>query len=85
MKAKLEFNLPEEAPEHRYALAGTDALLLIEDVLNEIRSQLKHGSGYFGAWKNEEGKECAADDDTLIRVREYICEMKRERGLPDLI
>ena len=75
MKAILEFNLPEDQHDHKYALAGTDALLVISDLLNEIRSKLKYDSGQF--------KDC--DEKTLEIVREYVVELKRDRELPELI
>jgi hypothetical protein len=75
MKATLEFELPEDQHEHTYALAGTDALLAIDDLLNEIRSCLKHDCG--------ELKGC--DYDTLERVRDLVCSLKESRRLPELI
>jgi hypothetical protein len=85
MKATLEYNLPEDEMDMKYAMAGLDALLLIDDVLNEIRSYLKHESG--------ELKECKDWDDnrrpscpyTLQKVVEYICELKEAKRLPELI
>ena len=37
MKATLEFDLPEEEQEHRYAMAGVDALQLVNDIEEAIR------------------------------------------------
>jgi hypothetical protein len=94
MKAILKFNLPEEEPEHKYALAGTDALLVIEDILNEIRSFLKHGDGEFHnfqaeVWNEETNqfdvKTMDACHHTLERVAEVIWELKKSRNLPELI
>ena len=34
---------PDDAREHRYALAGRDALIALEMIENAIRSRLKHG------------------------------------------
>ena len=34
---------PDDEREHRYALAGKDALIALEEIANEIRSRLKHG------------------------------------------
>lgn len=73
-KATLTYNLPEEENEHKYALAGVDALLVISDLMSEIRSKLKHDCGYF--------KDC--DEDTLEKVREFIIELKQDRNLPEL-
>jgi hypothetical protein len=74
MKATLTFNLPEEQHDHAYALAGTDALLVISDILNEIRTKLKYDSGEF--------KDC--DEKTLEIVRDFIVELKQDRNLPEL-
>ena len=45
-KATLAFNLsdPDDAQEHRYALAGKDALIALERLCEQIRSALKYGS-----------------------------------------
>jgi hypothetical protein len=45
MKALLRFDLsdPDDAREHRYALAGRDALIALEVIDNRCRSVLKHG------------------------------------------
>ena len=74
MKATLEFNLPEEQDDHRYALAGTSALLAIDDLFGAIRSKLKHDSG--------ELADC--DDETLEKVREFMVRVVRDRELPEL-
>lgn len=84
MKAILEFNLPEEASDHLHAVHGTSTLLVIHDLLDEIRSKLKHDSGYFGAWRDEDGKEMVADYATLERVREFLNETMLERNIPSL-
>jgi len=94
MKAILEFNLPEEEPEHKYALAGLDALLVIEDICNEIRNHLKYGGGEFhdfqtDVWNEEtnqfDKKTMDACPHTLEKVAEYIYELKQKRNLPELI
>ena len=93
MKATIEFDLPEEEYEHKYALAGTDALLLIEDLCNEIRSKLRHNSGDFREFNTEEYKEdgsiikkkVSGDDDTLDYVWKWIIEQKQNRQLPELV
>jgi hypothetical protein len=94
MKAHLIFNLPEEEPEHKYALAGADALLAIEDLLNEIRSFLKYGAGEFGEFKTEvwnddteqyETKTVSGCQHTLEKVSEYLYELKQSRRLPELV
>ena len=94
MIATLQFTLPEEEPEHKYALAGLDALLTIEDILNEIRSFFKHGDGDFHnfqaeVWNEETNKFDVKTMDachhTLERVAEVIWEFKKSRNLPDLV
>jgi hypothetical protein len=94
MKAILEFNLPEEESEHSYALAGTDALLVIDDLLNEIRTKLKYDSGQLKEWNTEvyneetdsfEPKKVQGCDYTLERVRDILLELRTERRLPELI
>lgn len=93
MKATIEFTLPEEQDEHAYALAGVDALLCIDDLLNEIRNKLKYDGGRFKEWDveiyNEDGtrlqKTVAGCDYTLERVRDILIELKNDRKLPDLV
>jgi hypothetical protein len=45
MIATLRFDLsdPDDAREHRYALAGRDALIALELIESRCRSVLKHG------------------------------------------
>lgn len=94
MKATLTFDLPEETPEHKYALAGLDALLLISDLEMEIRSKLNNGTGEFvdfiyEKWDDESGEfakeRVNGDDATLHAVWNWIIEQKRERNLPELV
>lgn len=93
MKAILEFALPEEEPEHKYALAGTDALILIEDLCSEIRAKLKYDTGEFKEFKAEEWDEernefvkitAKGDDHTLEKVYDWILDQKQRRNLPEL-
>jgi hypothetical protein len=42
MKATLEFTLPDDEPEHRYALAGRDALIALEQIDNWAQGKIKH-------------------------------------------
>jgi len=85
MKATIEYQLPEEEHDMKYALAGVDALLVLDDIDNEIRSYLKYGSGELRQFVTEEGKECPACHETLEVVKAWIWERRRERNLPDLI
>lgn len=93
MKAILEFNLPEDQDDHAYALAGTDALLVIEDLLNEIRNKLRYDSGEFREWDAEvydddgsvSKKRVEACDYTLEKVRDVLIRLKENRNLPELV
>ncbi len=94
MKATLTFDLPEEEPEHKYALAGTDALILIEDLCSEIRAKLKYDTGEFKEFKAEKWDEekdefvkitAKGDDYTLEKVFDWIIEQKQRRNLPELV
>lgn len=44
MKAKLEFDLPEEQEEFNYAIRGIDYSIAIEDFAQIMRGHLKYGS-----------------------------------------
>jgi hypothetical protein len=93
MRAILEFSLPEEQDDHAYALSGLDALLVISDLENEIRSKLRYDSGEFkefnvesydddGKKSNRRVKGC---DDTLEQVWNLLIRFKSERNLPELV
>jgi hypothetical protein len=84
VKATLEFDLPEERTEHICAVKGMDSILIIDDLLNEIRAFLKHGSGEFREWRDEEGKTHTGCDATLEKVRSYIWELRKDNEIPDL-
>jgi hypothetical protein len=84
MKAILEFSLPEDADEHKYALSGVDALLAIDDISEAIRSFLNHGCGELKDFTDEDGMKHPCCYDTLERVAELIYKIKQERGLPEL-
>lgn len=43
VKATLQFDLPEDEREHRYALAGRDALIALAEIDQWARGVLKHG------------------------------------------
>jgi len=45
MRATLRFDLddPDDSREHRYALAGRDALVALEAIEQHLRGRLKHG------------------------------------------
>jgi hypothetical protein len=84
MKATLEFTLPEDSTEHICAVKGKDAILVLDDLLSEIRAFLKHGTGEFKSFKNYEGRECRACPDTLEKIRSYIWELRKDNEIPDL-
>ena len=44
MKAILEFNLPEEAQAHNYAVNATEAFCALTDIYQKIRSVRKYGA-----------------------------------------
>ena len=92
MKATLEFSLPEEEPEHRYALAGVDALLLISDLENEIRAKLRYDTGEFKEFDSKRydddgvtSERVQGHDDTLEAVWHWIIRQKQARNLPELV
>ena len=60
MKATLEFTLPDDEPEHRYALAGRDALIALEQIDNWARGILKHGE------PGDEGERLLREVRTMI-------------------
>lgn len=85
MKATLEFTLPEERCEHICAVKGMDTILILDDLLNEIRSYLKHGGGEFKQWRDEEtGNTVTGCEHTLEKVRSYIWELRKDNEIPDL-
>jgi hypothetical protein len=75
MKGILEFDLPEDEAEMRYAQAGLDALLVLDDLDQECRSRLKHGAGAFAD----------LDEKTIEAVRAWVVGASQRRNLPDLI
>ena len=60
--ATLRFDLsdPDDEREHRYSLAGREALLALEEIEQAIRSKLKHGE------PSEETREVLEEIRTLI-------------------
>jgi len=46
MKAKLEFNLPEEQDAHTLAIKGPDFYCCLRDVDYELRNIIKYGHSY---------------------------------------
>lgn len=93
-KAILEFDLPEEQDEHAYALAGLDCRIIIDNLINEIRSADRYQGGAFAEvdveeYNEEEGefqkrreKGCV---HTLLAVRAYLLEQLNERRVPELV
>ena len=55
--AKLEFNLPEQEHDFKYALAGLDALLALSDLDEELRSAVRYESGELAYYCDEQTKE----------------------------
>lgn len=85
MKAILEYNLPEDEMDMKYAMAGLDAILLIEDVINEMRSYLKHECGGLKECEDWDGNKKPSCPHTMEKIIEYICDLKECKKLPDLI
>ena len=75
MRGVLEFDLPQDQAEMRYAQAGLDALLVLNDLDQECRSRLKHGAGAFAD----------LDENTIERIREWVRGESVRRNLPELI
>ena len=69
MKAILEFNLPEEQHEHQDALRGSEWKWAISDLVEYLRSQIKHG------------ENSAEEYRTFERVRDRMTEILNDRGL----
>lgn len=84
MRATLSFTLPREATEHICAVKGMDSILIIDELLNEIRSFLKHGGGEFREWRDYQGVTQTACDATLEKVRDYIWQLRKDNEIPDL-
>ena len=75
MKGILEFDLPEDEAEMRYAQSGLEALLVLNDLDQECRSLLKHGAGAFAGM----------DEKTIEAVRAWVVGASQRRNLPELI
>ena len=74
-------------------MSGLDALLVISDLENEIRSKLRYNSGEFkefdidvyhddGTVGNRRVNGC---DETLEKVLDVLRRFKHERNLPELV
>ena len=85
MKATLEFDLPEERTEHICAVKGMDAIAILDDLLEEIRSFLKYNGGEFRDWRDQAGCSHTACAETLEKVRSYIWELRKDNEIPDLL
>ena len=70
MKAKLEYNLPEDQEQFNVAVKGMDWALLAWDIDQMIRSLLKYA---------QENDETTAE--ALERIREQIHDIMEEKGL----
>ena len=75
MRGILEFDLPEDEAEMRYAQSGLDALLVLNDLDQECRSLVKHGAGAFAGM----------DEKTIEAVRAWVVGASLRRNLPDLV
>ena len=61
MKATLTFTLPDEEPEHRAALQGSEAKRVLWEIDQKCRALLKHGS------PSAETRQLAEEIRSLIR------------------
>ena len=69
MKAKLEFDLPEEESEFLHAVHGMDFMLSLYDLDNELRRMLKY-------------TELDAQDEKMVQyVRDFLHETMAERNI----
>lgn len=93
-KAILEFNLPEDRHDHDYALAGLDCRIIIDNLVNEIRSADRYEGGVFAEVDVEEYDEAAGEFrkrrekgcvHTLLAVRNYLIEQLNDRRVPELV
>ena len=73
MKAILEFDLPEESPEHQAAINGTKYSSIITELLEYIRSELKYKE------PNEERTKI------LEKLRSIIHEYIEEYGVQEIL
>lgn len=80
----MKFTLPYNRDDLDYAMAGLDALLAIDDVLSDLRSAYKYGSGPLMKWRDEDGVDKEACTETLFKVAQHICEVRQARRLPEL-
>lgn len=69
MKAILEFTLPEEQHEHQDAIQGSNWKWAVDDLLNYLRSEIKHVD------------HTAEEYRILEAVREKVSSILEERGL----
>lgn len=69
MKAILEFNLPEEMESHNDALKGADYKYSLRDIDQFLRNKLKYEHNYANA------------DEALIKVRDHLSDILKERNL----
>jgi hypothetical protein len=69
MKATIEFKLPEDEDAHLDALKGSDWKFAMDDLLNYLRTQIKHGDNSVEEYR------------TFERVRERVSDILEERGL----
>lgn len=71
MKATIEFQLPEEATEHRAALNGMGYRAALCEIHEQIRQRLKYGH------------ELRSADDALEWCRGLVDECRAEAEEPD--
>jgi hypothetical protein len=69
MKAILEFNLPEEANEHRLAINGLAWYCVVYDMEQKLRAWLKYGHEFKTA------------DEAIEAMRDELNSFQRDRNV----
>lgn len=77
MKAKIEFDLPEENQDFELAFKANDIHGLVNDLDQELRSYLKYGTLPFGITSNSFTSQELAES-----IRSWILSECRNRCIP---
>ena len=75
MKAKLEYNLPEDQEQFNVAIKGMDWALLVWDINESIRHLLKYGVPHIAP------KEEQTTDQVLEHLRDELHDIMESKGL----
>ena len=79
MKAKLEFNLPEEQREFDLMLKGLSAHVCLEEILGMFRKWLKYDD--LAEFENDADEFAMDLPMVLHRVRDRMLEVIEENGI----